>query len=128
MGGAGPWAGTQLFLGCREPGVEDSPPLFPAQQLSLSPDHSPDPLLPLLPTTPHLTPDYLIKGKNLGAINDLLFLLLLPLAPLSTPPSALPAWTQITVSQGGTRLSQRRKGLLHQLLHFTAEQAEAQRG
>ena len=43
--------------------------LFPAGQLPLAPDRSPGPLLPLPPTTPHLPPDHLIKGKNLGALN-----------------------------------------------------------
>lgn len=118
LGREGPGPGLSSFPGGKEGG---RPPMPAASQLTphlalcfLSSSHHPNLL------APHLTPDYLIKGKKLGAINDLLPPSLPPSLPFPIPSCALPARTQITVSPGGTRLGQRWKGL-HQLPHFTDE-------
>lgn len=111
----GPWAGAQVFPRWKETGWK-TPPAYSSSSSCILPDPSRGPLLPLcLPPpdllAPHLTPDYLIKGKNLGAINDLPFLLLPPRP--SHPLSVLPASTRVTVSGGGTRLGQRWRGAFY---------------
>lgn len=82
--------------------------LFPAGQLPLAPDCSPGPLLPLPPTTPHLPPDHPIKGKNLGALNDVPPLPYSPARPLLLLPvsnNCFPGWNQTDSEMEGPSTS-----------------------
>lgn len=83
LGGEGPGPGLSSFPGRKEEGGR-LPPIPAASHLTphlalcfLSSSHHPSLL------APHLTPDYLIKGKKLGSINDVLP----PLLPPSPSPS-----------------------------------------